>query len=108
MSETGHLPTDVESSDRDPGAVTLQPGPYPPSPHLGLPGSPPDALEPSDSLHQEPLSATPPYVNRIQYSPPASGPPSNRVRTQMYFKAFNLRARTIESFAELYGEIFQK
>ncbi|KYN01231.1 hypothetical protein ALC62_07850 [Cyphomyrmex costatus] len=40
MSETGHLPTDVESSDRDPGAVTLKPGPYPPSPLLGLPGSP--------------------------------------------------------------------
>lgn len=34
MSETGHLPTDVESSDRDPGAATLQPGPYPPSPLL--------------------------------------------------------------------------
>lgn len=29
MSETGHLPTDVESSGRDPGAATLQPGPYP-------------------------------------------------------------------------------
>ncbi|KYQ48029.1 hypothetical protein ALC60_12989 [Trachymyrmex zeteki] len=85
MSETGHLPTDVESSDRDPGAVTLQPRPYPPSPLLGLPGSllsfsfsSPDASEPSDSLHQESLSATPPYVNRIQYSPPASGPPSDR------------------------------
>ena len=40
--------------------------------------SPPNTSEPSDSLHQEPLSVTPPYVNRIQYSPPASGPPSDR------------------------------
>lgn len=27
MSETGHLPTDVESSDRDPDAATLKPAP---------------------------------------------------------------------------------
>ncbi|KYN33738.1 hypothetical protein ALC56_11996 [Trachymyrmex septentrionalis] len=81
MSETGHLPTDVESSDRDPGAVTLQPGPSPrpPALHLGLPGSPPNASVPSDSPHQETF-----------YSPPASpGPPSDRRNTQMYFRAFN-------------------
>lgn len=38
MSETGHLPTDVESSGRDPGAATLQPGPTlsPPSFYLAL------------------------------------------------------------------------
>lgn len=65
MSETGHLPTDVESSD--PGAATLQPGPLSPlflSPPLVClltllllvsSSFAPGALEPSDSLHRENL-----------------------------------------------------
>ncbi|TGZ32806.1 hypothetical protein DBV15_00912 [Temnothorax longispinosus] len=105
MSETGHLPTDVESSGRDPGAATLQPGPYP-----ALPSSPfsfylallslslflllaPDASEPSDSPRREPLSATLPYVNRIQYSPPASGPPPDR-RVFFEYKRQRVRRET--------------
>jgi len=64
MSETGHLPTDVESSDPDPGAATLQPGALLPSflpslPLLGL-SSPlvaPGASGPLDSPQQKPLSA---------------------------------------------------
>jgi len=41
MSETGHLPTDVESSDPDPGAATLQPGALRPSAPPSLRPSPP-------------------------------------------------------------------
>jgi hypothetical protein len=46
MSETGHLPTDVESSDPDPGAATLQPGALRPSAPPPLRPSVPPPLPP--------------------------------------------------------------
>jgi len=96
MSETGHLPTDVESSGRDPGAATLQAGPYLSLPssfylaHLSLFLS--SLLLTRRNLPilcREPLSVTLPYVNRIQYSPPASGPPPNH---RVFFKCKKQRA----------------
>lgn len=106
MSETGHLPTDVESSDRDPGAAFLLPGtrsfslslslnsalPFPSlslSSHLPIRLSSPFLFVPSCfwqvgtfqfSASETFVRRSSPYVNRIQYSPPASGrPPSDCV-----------------------------
>lgn len=115
MSETGHLPTDVESSDRDPGAATLQSGPYPaltgPSPfYLALLSVSlllaPDTSEPSDSPHREPLSATPSYVNPVfstclwtssgsLFSSSTRSDARSEKDVRMYFKVFNLQDGTL-------------
>lgn len=107
MSETGHLPTDVESSGRDPGAATLQAGAL-----SALSLSPPRSTWLSSLFFTPPCSwrvgtfpipctgnLCPPYVNRIQHSPPASGPPPNR---RVFFKYKKRRA-----FQERYGRILR-